>query len=313
MNVKTPSARENKDIVVLDADVSVITRTELFAKAFPERFFDCGVAEQNMITMAAGLATCGKIAFASTYAVFATERTYNQIKQSIAFPGLNVKIVASQGDITVGEDGASHHMPFDIAIMRVLPNMIVTSPADAIETHVAVKAIAGHVGPAYVRLPRPSTPLIFEEGYIYDGRKLDFEIGKAVSLRDGRDATVLATGVMVAEALKAAEKLALEGIDVGVVDVHTIKPLDKEMVLKLAKKTGAVITAEEYSIIGGLGGAIAEVIVSNVPVPVEMVGLKDVYTVSGSPLELMKEYGLTASDIANAAKRAVKRKGSMNP
>lgn len=300
--------RENRDIVVLDADLSASTRTEWFAKAFPERFFNCGVAEQNMITMAAGLAACGKTVFASSFAVFATERAYNQIKQSIAYTKLNVKIVASHSGITIGADGTSHHMPFDIAIMRVLPNMTVISPSDAVETYVAVRAIAKYVGPVYMRLSRPPTPLVFEEGYRYKGRELTFEIGKAVTLREGRDATILATGIMVAEALEAATKLISEGIDVGVVDVHTIKPLDVEMVLESAEKTGAIVTAEEHSIIGGLGGAVSEVLVRNALAPVEMVGVKDVFTLSGSPEEIMAAYGLTVDDIVAATKRVVQRK-----
>ncbi len=300
--------KENKDIVVLDADLSGSTRTEWFAKAFPERFFNCGVAEQNMITLAAGLATCGKIVFASSFAVFATERAYNQIKQSIAYTRLNVKIVASHCGITVGEDGASHHMPFDIAIMRVLPNMTVLSPSDAIETYMAVRAISKYIGPVYMRLLRSSTPLVFEEGYKYEGKKLTFKIGRAVQLRDGHDATIMATGIMVAESLEAATKLSGEGIDVGVVDIHTIKPLDKELILKSAKATGAIVTAEEHSIIGGLGGAISEVLAGNIPVPVEMIGVRDVFTISGSAMELMKRYGLTADNIIAATKRAIDRK-----
>lgn len=299
--------KENKDIVVLDADLSTSTRTEWFAKAFPERFFNCGVAEQNLITMAAGLATCGKIVFVSSFAVFAVERTYNQIKQSVAYTKLNVKIVASHGGVTVGEDGTSHHMPFDFAIMRVLPNMTVISPSDAVEAYVAVKTIAKYFGPVYVRLLRPATPLVFEEGYKYQGRRLVFEVGKAVPLRKGRDATILATGIMVAEALEAVKMLTSEGIDAGVVNVHTIKPLDEEMVLKSAK-TGAIVTAEEHSIIGGLGGAVSEVLAKKMPVPVEMVGVKDVFTLSGSPRELMVAYGLTANDIVAATKRAIQRK-----
>ncbi|MFH0749226.1 MAG: transketolase family protein [Candidatus Bathyarchaeota archaeon] len=300
--------KENRDVVVLDSDLSFSTRTGWFGRAFPERFFNCGVAEQNMITMAAGLAACGKIVFASSFAVFGTERAYNQIKQSVAYTGLNVKIVVSHSGITVGEDGASHHMPFDIAIMRVLPKMTVISPCDAIETYIAVKAAAKYVGPIYIRLSRPSTPLIFEEDYRYRNKKLNFQIGKAVSLRDGRDATVLATGIMVSVALEAAEKLTLEGIDVGVIDVHTIKPIDREMILSVAKNSGAIVTAEEHSIIGGLGGAVSEVIVSNMPIPIEMVGIKDVFTLSGSPTELMEKYGLTPNQISIAVKKVIKRK-----
>ncbi len=299
--------KENKDVVVLDADLSTSTRTEWFAKAFPERFFNCGVAEQNLITMAAGLAACGKIAFASSFAVFAVERAYNQIKQSVAYTKLNVKIVASHAGVTVGEDGASHHMPFDFAAIRVLPNMTVVSPSDAVETYLAIKAVAKYSGPVYMRLLRPATPLVFEEGYKYQGRQLVFELGKAVSLKKGRDATILATGVMVAEALEAAKILAAEGVNIGVVDVHTVKPLDEEAVLKSAQ-TGAIVTAEEHSVIGGLGSAVSETLVRKMPVPVEMVGIRDMFTLSGSPRELMEAYGLTANAIVAAAKKAIQRK-----
>ena len=303
--------KENKNVVVLDSDLSSSTRTEWFAKSFPERFFNSGVAEQNLITMAAGLAACGKVAFASSFAVFAVERAYNQIKQSVAYTKLNVKIVVSHGGVTVGEDGASHHMPFDFAVMRVLPNMIVISPSDAVETYLAVKAIAKYNGPVYMRLLRPATPLVFEEGYKYQGRQLVFEIGKAMPLRKGRDATVFATGIMVAEALEAANILTSEGIDIGVIDVHTIKPLDEETILKSAQ-TGAVVTAEEHSIIGGLGGAVSEVLAKKMPLPIEMVGIKDVFTLSGSPRELMEEYGLTSKEIIAATKKAIQRKKVKN-
>lgn len=300
--------RENSQVVVLDADLSSSTRTEWFRKAFPERFFNCGVAEQNMITIAAGLATCGKIVFASTFAVFATERVYNQIKQSIAYPRLNVKIIATHSGITVGEDGASHHMPFDLAIMRVLPNMVVISPTDAIETYEAIKKIAKYFGPVYVRLSRPSTPLIYKEGYFYQDKKLDFEIGKAVQLIERRDATIFATGIMVSESLEAAKKLEDENIEVGVVAFPTIKPLDEKMIIKTAEKTGAIVTAEEHSIIGGLGGAVSEVIVRNNPIPIEMIGVNDIFTLSGSPSELLVHYGLTADNIVKATKKVILRK-----
>ncbi len=301
--------KENKNVVVLDADLSTSTRTEWFAKAFPERFFNCGVAEQNLISIAAGLATCGKTVFASTFAVFAVERAYNQIKQSVAYTDLDVKIVATHGGITVGEDGASHHMPFDFAVMRVLPNMTVLSPSDSVETYHAIKTIAKRPGPVYMRLLRPATAIVFDEGYKYQGRQLVFEVGKATTLKSGRDATVLATGVMVAEALEAAKLLAEERIDVGVIDIHTIKPLDEEAVLKAAS-TGAVVTAEEHSIIGGLGGAVSEVLTKKMPVPLEMVGIQDVFTLSGAPRELMEKYGLTAKEIVAATKKAIQRKNT---
>jgi len=300
--------KKNKNIVVLDSDLSFSTRTQWFGKAFPDRFFNCGVAEQNMITMAAGFATCGKIVFASTFAVFGTERVYNQIKQSIAYTGLNVKIVVSHSGITVGEDGASHHMPFDIAIMRVLPNMKVISPADAVETEMAVKAIVDYFGPVYMRLSRPSTPVVFEEGYIYDKKKLNFKIDQAIPLREGKDVTIFATGMMVSKALEAAEKLVSEDIEVGVINVHTIKPLDKDTILQYVKNTKAVVTAEEHSIIGGLGGAISELVGCNFPAPIEMVGINDVFTLSGSPEALIKKYGLTSDDILVAVKKVLERK-----
>jgi transketolase len=299
---------ENNDVIVLDSDLSASTRTKWFADSHPSRFINCGVAEQNMITFAAGLATCGKIVFASTFAVFAVERAYNQIKQSIVYSDLNVKIVASHGGITVGPDGTSHHMPFDFATMRVLPDLVVLSPADAIEAYWATKTIAKYIGPVYMRLSRPPTPLIFEEKYQFKNEELKFTIGKAIKLRDGSDATIFANGIMVFEALKAAEELALSGVDAQVVNIHTIKPLDEELVIQLASETGAIISAEEHSVIGGLGSAIAEVLVRNNPVPMEMIGIKDVFTLSGSPKELMTAYGLTATDIVAATNRAISRK-----
>ena len=301
--------KESENIVVLDADLAGSTRTAWFGEQFPERFFDCGIAEENLITVAAGLATCGKIPFVSTFAVFATERAYNQIRQTVAYPNLNVKIVVSHAGVTTGEDGTSHQTTTDVALMRVLPNMTVIVPSDVIEATVAVKAIAKYEGPVYMRLGRPRVPVIFEEGYNYQGKSLNFDIGRAVKLREGKDAAILATGILVYEALTAAEKLSAGGIDAQVIDVHTIKPLDEEAIVKAAEETGRIVTAEEHSILGGLGGAVAEVLVqSNALVPVEMIGVKDVFVESGSPSDLMKLYGLTADDVVNAVKRVLQRK-----
>lgn len=299
---------KNKDIVVLDADVSVTTRTYKFAKKFPNRFFDMGVAEQNMMVTAAGLSTCGKIPIVSTFAVFATERAYNQIRQTIAYPNFNVKIVASHSGISVGADGASHQTTMDIAIMRVMPNMTVIVPADAIETKVGIRATVDYKGPVYVRLGRPPVPLVYEEGYRYGGSPLKFEIGRAVTLRGGEDVTIIATGIMVAEALSAADILAKEEIEARVINVHTIKPIDEEIIVKAAKETGAIVTAEEHSIIGGLGGAVAEILVEHIPVPMVRIGIKDKFGESGSAEGLFKKYGLTIGDIVNAVQNVVQRK-----
>lgn len=285
---------EMKDIVVLDADLSKSTKTSVFAKKFPERFFNVGIAEQNLMGTAAGLATCGKIPFASTFAVFACGRAFEQIRNSICYPNLNVKIAATHAGITVGEDGATHQSIEDIALMRSLPNMTVISPADAVETKKAVRAAAMLKGPVYLRLGRHPVEIIFDDGY-------EFEVGKGVVLRDGKDVALIATGTMVGESLKAAEILAKKGIDAMVVNIHTIKPLDEEVILKAAE-CGAVVTAEEHSIIGGLGSAVAEVLIEKKPVLMKRVGIRDVFGMSGKPEELMKAYGITAEDIVNAAK-----------
>ncbi|KXG78095.1 1-deoxy-D-xylulose-5-phosphate synthase [Fervidicola ferrireducens] len=290
---------EIKDIVVLDADLSKSTKTSVFAKKFPERFFNMGIAEQNLMGTAAGLATCGKIPFASTFAIFATGRAFEQIRNSICYPNLNVKIAATHAGITVGEDGATHQSIEDIALMRALPNMTVISPADATETKMAVRAAAQMKGPVYLRLGRHPVETIFGEGY-------EFKPGKGVILREGRDVAIIATGVMVAEALKAAEILEKDGINAMVVNIHTIKPIDEEVILKAAE-CGAIVTAEEHSIIGGLGSAVAEVLSEKKPVPIKRIGIKDVFGMSGKPEELMKAYGLTAEDIAEAAVRSVKK------
>jgi len=299
---------ENKKVVVLNADVSGPTRTREFAKRFPKRHFDMGVAEQNMIATAAGLSTCGKIPIASTFAVFATERAYNQIRQTVAYPNFNVKIIATHGGVTVGEDGASHQTTTDIAIMRSMPNMTVIVPADAIETKVAVRAAVDYEGPVYVRLGRPPVPLVYEEGYRYGGSPLRFEIGRAVTLRGGEDATIIATGIMVAGALSAADILAREGIDARVINVHTIKPIDEEVIVKAAKETGAIVTAEEHSVLGGLGGAVAEILGEHIPVPMLRIGIKDEFGESGTARELLEKYGLTSRNIAKVTQNVVQRK-----
>ena len=297
-----------KDLVVLDADLSPSTRTSHFKAKFPERFFDVGVAEANLISMAAGFASAGKVAFASTFSVFGTEKGLNQFKQSVAYPNLNVKLVVTHGGISVGEDGVSHFCVEDIAVMRSLPNVTVVVPADAIETEVATEAITEYEGPVFMRLARPETPLVYEEGYRYAGKRLEFRIGKSVTLMEGKDVAILATGLMVGESLAARSELAREGIEAEVLNIHTIKPLDREAILRVAKKTGAVVAAEEHNVVGGLGGAVAEVLAEEFPVPVLRVGIRDVYGESGPWRELLAKYGLSAPDIVRAAKEAVGKK-----
>ncbi len=291
----------NKNIVVLDADLSKSTKTADFAAVFPERFFDMGVAEQNMLGTAAGLAAAGKIPFASSFAVFATGRAFEQIRNSIAYPKLNVKIAATHAGISVGEDGASHQSIEDISLMRTLPNMTVIVPADAVETEKAVEAAIEVKGPVYLRLGRLGLPVLFDESY-------RFEVGRAVTLREGSDVTVMACGLMVGQAVEAAEMLAGENISARVINMHTIKPIDRDIIIKAARETGAVVTAEEHSIIGGLGSAVAEVLVQSEPVPQEMVGVRDTFGESGPPSELLQKYGLMAGDIAAAAKKVMGRK-----
>jgi len=285
---------EIKDIVVLDADLSGSTKTSVFAKKFPERFFNVGIAEQNLMGTAAGFATCGKIPFASTFAIFAAGRGFEQIRNSICYPKLNVKIGASHAGITVGEDGATHQSVEDIALMRALPNMTVICPADGAETKKAVRAAALHEGPVYIRLGRMAVETIFDDD-------CEFEIGKGKVLREGTDVAIIATGIMVGESLKAADMLAKDGISAMVINMHTIKPIDEDLILKAAK-CGAIVTAEEHSIIGGLGGAVAEVLAEKMPTPMRRIGIRDKFGQSGKPNELLKLYNLTADDIANAAK-----------
>ncbi|MEW5898069.1 MAG: transketolase family protein [Bacillota bacterium] len=292
--------RENPDVVVLDADLSKSTKTINFKKHFPERFFNMGIAEQNMLGTAAGLAAAGKIPFCSTFAVFAPGRSFDQLRNSIAYPKLNVKIGASHAGITVGEDGATHQSVEDIALVRAVPNMTVFVPADAVETKKVVMAAAEIKGPVYIRLGRAAVPVLHGEDFV-------FEPGKAVIMREGGDAAIIATGVMVAEALAAAEELSREGISVRVLNIHTIKPLDTEAIISAAKETGAIVTAEEHSVIGGLGSAVAETVCEHYPVPVYRVGIPDVFGESGKPGELMEKYGLTARHLAAAVRKAIRR------
>ena len=282
--------KENKNVVVLDADLSTATKTNLFAKEFPNRFFDIGIAEQDMMATAAGFSTCNKIPYASTFAIFASGRAYDQIRNSICYPNLNVKICATHSGITVGEDGATHQMLEDIAIMRTLPNMTVISTSDDTQTKWAVKEISKIEGPVYLRLSRLATPIIYEENQ-------KFEIGKAIQIGEGKKATVIATGDVVSEAIKAKEKLEKQGIEIRVVDIHTIKPIDKEMIIKCAKETEKIITIEDHSIIGGLGSAVCEILAEEYPCKVTRMGIKDSFGKSGKAEELMKYFGITAEDI----------------
>jgi len=293
--------RQYKDIVVLDADVSPSTMTNSFASKFPERFFDCGLQEQNMIGIAAGLAASGKTVFASSFAVFVVCRCFDQLRLCISQPNLNVKVVATHGGISVGEDGISHQAIEDLALCCALPGFTVVVPADAIETAEAVRAAATTYGPFYIRLSRPKTPIIYPEGY-------HFTLGKAVTMRQGNDATIVATGIMVAKALEAADILARQDIDCRVINTHTLKPLDEAAIFKAASETGAIVVAEEHLAHGGLGSRVAQVLAKKKPVPMEFVNLGDRYAMSGKAGELLQRYGLTAGDIEESVKSAVKRK-----
>jgi transketolase len=286
---------------VLDADLSGSTKTGKFAKAFPDRFFNIGIAEQDMVGTAAGLAIGGKLPFASTFAVFATGRAWEQVRQSVCYPNLNVKIVASHAGITVGEDGGSHQSVEDIAVMRVLPNMTVIVPADGPETLQAIEAVAEYKGPCYVRVGRNKVPTLFGEDY-------KFRIGKAHVFNEGKDAAIIACGIMVAEALKARDLLKADGIDAGVINMSTIKPIDADAVIVAAKRCGAVVTAEEHSIIGGLGGAVAEVLSESAPTPMVRIGIRDAFGTSGDQEGLLKHYGMSAEHIAAAVKEVIKKK-----
>jgi len=293
--------RENPDIVVLDADLSRSTMTQFFAREFPERFFDCGIAEQNMVGIAAGLAASGKIPFASTFAVFVPGRSFDQIRMSIAYSQLNVKLVVTHGGISVGEDGASHHSVEDLALIGSLPGFTVIVPADAIETAQAVKAAAASYGPFYIRLCRPKLPLVYSEDY-------RFNLGKAVTLRQGKGATIIAIGIMVSTALEATDNLSRQGIDCRVLNMPTLKPIDEAAIIKAATETGAIVTAEDHLEHGGLGSEVAQVVIRYHPVPMEFVAIKDTYAKSGSATELLQRYGLTAKDIEQAVHSVIKKK-----
>ena len=293
---------EYPDLIVLDADLAAATKTGIFKKACPERFFDCGIAEANMMGVAAGIASTGKKVFASSFAMFAAGRAFEIVRNSIGYPHLNVKIGATHAGISVGEDGATHQCNEDIALMRTIPGMTIINPADDVEAKAAVKAALDFEGPVYMRFGRLAVP-VFNDKETYK-----FELGKGVQLRDGNDVTIIATGLMVNEALIAAEALASEGIKARVINIHTIKPLDKDIVIKAAQETGVIVTAEEHSVIGGLGGAIAETVTESCPVPVIKVGVNDVFGNSGPAVDLLKEFGLCAENIVAKVKEAVKLK-----
>ena len=292
---------KNPDILVLDADLAAATKTGAFKKAFPERFFDTGIAEGNMMGVAAGLATTGYTVFASSFAMFSAGRAFEQVRNTIAYPHLNVKIGATHAGISVGEDGASHQCCEDIALMRSIPGMVIINPADDIEARAAVFAAAEHDGPVYMRFGRLAVPRIFDEDY-------KFEIGKAVTLKEGSDVTIIATGLMVNEALMAAEELSKEGISAEVINMHTIKPLDKDAIIKSAKKTGCIVTAEEHNVVGGMGDAVCDAVCSEYPVPVVKVGVEDTFGKSGPAVELLHIFGLDADNIVKKAKIAIEKK-----
>ena len=291
----------NPKIVVLDADLSKSTKTDGFSKKYPERFFQMGIAEADMMATAGGLAASGKIPFASSFAIFATGRAYDQVRNTIGYPGLNVKIAATHAGVTVGDDGGSHQSIEDIALMRVIPGMTVLNPADAAEAEKLIYAAAEYVGPVYIRLGREPMPTVFDDSY-------QPEIGKAVRLREGDAATIIATGIMLERALLAADALKAKGIAVRVVNIHTIKPIDRAEIVADARETGAIVTAEEHSVIGGLASAVAEVAVQNHPVPMEFIGIQDRFGQSGSPAQLLTEYGMNPDHIVAAVERVIKRR-----
>ena len=289
------------DIVVLDADLAAATKTEVFKKKFPDRFFDCGIAENNMFAVAAGLATTGIIPFASTFAMFAAGRSFDQVRNSIGYPHLNVKIGATHAGITVGEDGATHQCNEDLALMRTIPGMTIINPADATEARLAVEAAIKFDGPVYLRFGRLAVPVLFDESY-------KFEIGKGVQMAQGKDATIIATGIEVYQALEAREILAAEDIAAAVINIHTIKPLDRDIIINAAKTTGAIVTAEEHSIIGGLGSAVAETLAESIPTPILRVGINDTFGKSGPATELIPQFQLSSADIAQKVRDVVRMK-----
>ncbi len=290
------------NLVVLDADLAAATKTGTFKKACPERFFDCGIAEANMMGVAAGLAAAGKVPFASTFAMFAAGRAYEIVRNSIGYPHLNVKIGATHAGISVGEDGATHQCNEDIALMRTIPGMTIINPADDVEAKAAVEAAINFHGPVYLRFGRLAAP-IFNDAATYK-----FEMGKGITIREGKDVTIVATGLMVSEAIEAAKALEADGIDARVINIHTIKPIDKEIIIKAAEETGLIVTVEEHSVIGGLGSAVADVVTENKPVPVVKIGVNDQYGYSGPAAALLKEFGLCADNIAETVKKAMSNK-----
>ncbi|MEW6095564.1 MAG: transketolase family protein [bacterium] len=293
--------KENKEIVVLDADCSSSTRTSMFKEAFPDRFFNFGIGEANMMGFAAGLATCGKTVFASTFAVFGSARVFDQVRTSIAWPNLNVKIVVSHAGISVGEDGASHQAIEDIALMRSLANMCVVVPADGIETEKAIIASTKIPTPFYIRLGRAKFPIVFSDDY-------EFKIGKGAIIRDGDEATIIAIGLMVFEALQSADELEKEGIKTRIINMSTVKPIDKDIIIQAAHETGAIVTCEEHSIIGGLGSAVAEVLGENYPVPMKRIGVADRFGFSGTPDKLLERFEMKSTHIVKAVKEVMRRK-----
>ena len=297
--LKALAAEGHDDLVVLDADLAAATKTGMFRKAHPDRHFDCGIAEANMMGGAAGLSTMGYVPFVSSFAMFAAGRAFEQIRNSIAYPRLNVKIGATHGGISVGEDGASHQCNEDIALMRSIPGMTVINPADDVEAKAAVLAMADYVGPTYMRFGRLAAP-IFNDAATYK-----FEVGKGIQLKVGKDVTIIATGLMVSEALEAAKALKEQGVDARVINIHTIKPIDRDIIVKAAKETGRIITVEEHSVIGGLGSAVADVVTEECPVPVIKSGVKDVFGHSGPAVDLLKEFGLCAENIVAVTKAAL--------
>lgn len=299
-NALVELGKEHENLVVLDADLAAATKTGVFKKAFPERHIDCGIAEANMTGVAAGMSTCGFVPFVSTFAMFAAGRSYEQVRNSIGYPHLNVKIGATHAGISVGEDGASHQCNEDIALMRAIPGMVVINPSDDVEARAAVRAAYEHVGPVYLRFGRLAVPVI------NDRPDYQFEIGKGVTLREGSDCAIIATGLCVSEALLAAEALAEKGICAEVINIHTIKPLDEELVIAAAKKTGRVFTVEEHSIIGGLGAAVAEVLCEKCPTKLTRIGVNDVFGESGPAKELLHKYELDAEGIANRILKEMK-------
>lgn len=293
----------DENIYVFDADLKSCTMTQYFAEKYPERFFNVGIAEANMVNMAAGFATCGGTALVHTFAMFASGRVYDQVRNDVAYPGLNVKVIGSHAGLTVGEDGATHQCVEDISLMRTIPKMTVIVPCDGNETKLAVKAMLDYQGPCYFRTGRCAVENVTDTFEDYK-----FELGKGIQLTDGTDVTVIACGLMVQEALKAQKILENEGIHARVIDMHTIKPIDREIIVKAAEETGAIVTAEEHNVIGGLGAAVAEVVVAEKLVPMEFVGVQDVFGHSGKPAELLVKFGLTAEKIAEKAKKAISRK-----